>query len=177
MVELGEAGGHLAAARSGGGDDHQGAGGLDIIVLTVALVADDEGHVAGIALDAVVAVHLDPHVLQLGLELVRAALAAVLGDHNAAHIEALVLEFLDQAEHVHVVGDSQVVAHFVLFNVRGVDGDDQLRLVGHLQQHPQLAVRGKAGEHSGGVEVVEELSAEFQVQFVAELADALFDVF
>ena len=98
------------------------------------------------------AVHLDAHVFQLGLKLIRPALAAVLGNHNASHVEALVLELLDQAEHVHVVGDAQIAPDLILL------------------------VRGKAGKNPGGVEVVEELAAKFQVQFVAELADALFNV-
>ena len=45
MVELGQAGGHLAAAGAGGCDDDEGALGRDVVVLAVALVADDAGHI------------------------------------------------------------------------------------------------------------------------------------
>ena len=38
VVELAEAYGHLAAAGSGGGDDHQRPGGLDVVVLAETLV-------------------------------------------------------------------------------------------------------------------------------------------
>ena len=74
------------------------AGGLNVIVLAVAFVADNEGHIAGVAFDTVMAVYFDVTVLQLGFELVGAALQpAVLGDDNASHIEALVTELLYQA--------------------------------------------------------------------------------
>ena len=63
-------------------DDYQGAGGLNVIVLAVAFVADNEGHIAGVAFDTVMAVYFDVTVLQLGFELVGAALAAVLGDED-----------------------------------------------------------------------------------------------
>ena len=93
------------------------------------------------------AVYPDSHVLQLALEEVRRRLAAVLGDHHTAHVQAR------------------------------VDGDDDLGLVRQLQQHPELAVRGKAGKHAGRVVVVKQLPAELQVQLVPKLADALPDVF
>ena len=38
-----------------------------------------------------------------------------------------------------------------------------------------LVVGGKAGQHAGGVVVVKELAAEFQVELAAEVFDALAD--
>ena len=55
VVQLGQTGGHFAAAGAGGRDDHQRALGLDVLVLAVALVADDAGHIVGVAGDLVVA--------------------------------------------------------------------------------------------------------------------------
>ena len=40
---------------------------------------------------------------------------------------------------------------------------------------PDLAVRRKAGQDPGGVIVVKELAAEFQIELAAELIDALPD--
>ena len=177
MVELGETGGHLAAARARCRDDYQGAGRLDVIVLAVAFIADNERHIAGIAFDAVMAVHLDVAVLQLGLELVGAVLAAVLGDDNASHIEALVPEFLNKTEDILVVGDAQVMADLVLFDVSRIDGNEDFGLVSHLKEHTELAVRCKAGQDPGGVVVVKKLSSEFQIQLVSEFPNTLFDVF
>src|SRR5699024_9748542 len=48
MIELAEAGGHLAAAGAGGRDDDQAAGGLYVVVFPEALVRDDEGEVGGV---------------------------------------------------------------------------------------------------------------------------------
>ena len=176
VVELGETGGHFAAARPGGGDHHQGAAGLDELVAAVALVADDFGDVVGVALDGVVAVDLQPQPLQPGLEGVGGGLAGVAGDHHAAHIQPPAPELVDKPEHVAVVGDAQVPPDLVLLNVAGVDGDDDFRLVPELLQHPQLAVRLEAGEHPAGVVVVKELAPELQIQLAPELGDPVPDV-
>ena len=176
MIELGQAGGHLAAAGAGGGEHHQGTGGLHIVVAAEALVADDFRDVMGIALDAVVAVDLDAQLLQAGLEGVGGGLAGVLGDHDAAHIQAAGAENVDQAQYVHVIGDAQIAAHLVFLDVGGVDDDDDLRVVLELLQHPDLAVGGEAGQHPGGVIVVKQLSAKLQIQLAAELRNAVLNV-
>ena len=176
MVELGQTGGHLAAARSGRCDDHQRTACFNIIILPVSFIADDERNIAGIAVNAVVAIGPNTHVLQLGTEHIRSALAAVLGDHHAAHIQALVLEFLNQAQNIHIIGDSQVLANLVLFDIRRVDGDDDFCLIRQLQEHAQFAVRREAGKNTGGVVVIKEFSSKLQIELIAELADALSDM-
>ena len=80
VIELAEAGGHLAAAGAGCGDHHQRAGGLDIVVLAVPLIADDVGDVVGVALDGVVAVDPHPQLLQPQAEGIGGGLPGVLGD-------------------------------------------------------------------------------------------------
>ena len=45
-----------------------------------------------------------------------------------------------------------------------------------LQMLLQLGVRLEAGQHAGGVVVIEQLAAEFQIQLVVELRDPLPDV-
>ncbi len=47
MIQLGKAGGELAAAGAGGGNDDQWAGGLNVGVGTVAGIADDGIYVGG----------------------------------------------------------------------------------------------------------------------------------
>ena len=173
VVELGQAGGHLAAAGAGGGDHHQGAAGLDILVLPKPLVRDDMGNVVGIARDGVVAVHPDPQLLQPGLESVGGGLPGILGDYHTAHIQLHGAERVDEAEDVAVVCDAQVPPHLVLLNVGGIDGDDDLRAVLHLCQHPDLAVRLKPGQHPAGVEIIKQLASKFQVQLAPELGDTL----
>ena len=69
------------------------------------------------------------------------------------------------------------MADLVFLNVCRIDGNDDLSLVCQLQKHVQLAVRRKAWQDTGSVIIVEQLSAELQVQLVSELADPLADVF
>ena len=176
VVELAQAGGHFAAARAGGGDHHQGAAGLQILVFAKALVADNLGDVVGIALDGIVAADLDAQALQPGLKQVGGGLAGIAGDHHAAHRQAPAAEDVDEPQHVAVIGDAQVAPDLVLLDVPGVDGDDDLRLVLQLLQHADLAVWLESGQHPGGVVVVKQLAAELQIQLSAELRDAVPDV-
>ena len=173
VVQLGEAGGHFAAARARGGDHHQAAGGLHILVFAEALVADDKGDVGGVAWDGVVPEHLYPQGLQTLLEGLRRGLGVVLGQHHAAHIQANAPEGVDQPQHVHVVGDAQVPADLVLLDVPRADDDDDFRLVLHLQQHLHLAVGQKAGQNPGGVVVVEKLASKLHVKLAPKQLDPL----
>ena len=50
VVELGQAGGQLTAARARAGDDHEGFLGFDILVRAVPLIADDQIHVRWVPL-------------------------------------------------------------------------------------------------------------------------------
>ena len=176
VVELAEAGGHLTAARAGGGDHHQGTGGLHVLVLAKALVGDDLGNVVGVAGNGIVAVHPHAQALQPLLEQVGRLLAGILGDHHAAHIQVHAPEGVDQAQHIAVVGDAQVAPDLVLLNVGGIDDQNDLRLVLHLGQHADLAVRLKARQYPAGVEVVKQLAAKLQVQLAPELGNALLNV-
>lgn len=49
MVELGKAGGKLAGAGAGGGNDDEGSGCLDIRIGAVAFVGNDGGNVGRVA--------------------------------------------------------------------------------------------------------------------------------
>ena len=176
VVELAQAGGHLAAARAGGGDHHQGAGGLHIVVLAKAIVRDDLGNVVGIAGNGIVAVHPHAQALQPLLEQVGGLLAGVLGHNHAAHVQIHAPEGVNETQHIAVVRDAQVAPDLVLFNVGGVNDQNDLRLVLHLGQHADLAVRLKARQHPAGVKVVKQLAAKLQVQLAPELGNALLDV-
>lgn len=53
------------------------------------------------------------------------------------------------------------------------DCDDDFHVVGELLEHANFAVGLKAWQNAACVVVVEELSAELEVQLSTELADAL----
>ncbi len=99
-----------------------------------------------------------------------------MGDDHAAYIKAPVCKDADQTEYVQVIGNSQIITDFVFCDVRGIDDDDDFRLVGKLHQHAEFAVRFKARKDSGGMIVVKELAAEFKIQFITELANTFTDV-
>ena len=135
MVELGKAGGHLSASRSRRRDDDERLRCFDIIISAVSLVAHNQRYVAGISVDDVVAVDAYADFFQLALEEIGCLLSGVLGDDDTADIEPPVREGLNQAEHIHIVGDAEIVTYLVLLDVGGIDGDDDLGLVGELHQH------------------------------------------
>ena len=176
VVELGEARRHLAAAGARRGDDDERVRRLDILVAAKALVAHDVGDVGGIARDGVVAVVANAKRVETLDEGIRCVLPRVLRDAHAADIKPQRAERVNQAQAVVIIGDTEVAAHLVLFNVVRVDRDDDLRVVAQLLKHADLAVGLEAGQHARGVKVVEELAAELQVQLAAELADALADM-
>ena len=109
----------------------------------------------------------------MALEGIRRRLAGILSDDDAADIQPNAAESVDQAQHVQIVRDAQIPAHLVLFNVGGVDDNDDFGHVLQVQQHADLAVRRKTRQYARGVEVVEKLSAEFQVQLVVKFFNAL----
>ena len=176
MVQLGEAGGHLAAAGAGGGDNHQRTGGFDIVVAAKALVADDMRYVGGIIVDLVVAVDLDAQILHVFLEGICGVLTRIACQNNASHVKADATEAVDKAHDLAVVGDAQVSAILVVFNVGGVDGNDDLGLVCQSLQHTELGIGRKAGKDTGGVVIVEQLPAEFHVKLASEGIDSVTDL-
>ena len=101
------------------------------------------------------------------------ALARILGDHDAAHIEAQGAEYINKAQHIFIVGDAQVAPKLIFLNIAGVDGDDDLHLVTHGLQHFDLAVGLESRQDTGGVMVVKELAAKLQIQLTAEAGAAL----
>ncbi len=119
VVELGEAGRHLARPGAGGGDDDQRAAGLDEFIAAKALVADHMGDVGGVIGDGVVAVDPDAALLQRFFEDIGGVLAGVAVEHHAPHIQAHRAEGINEAEHLAVVGDAEVTAVLVGLDVGG----------------------------------------------------------
>ena len=129
VVELGEAGRHLAAAGARRGDDDERVRRLDVLVAAKAFVAHDMGDVGRVARDGIVTVVANAQRVEPLDEGVRRVLPRVLRDAHAADIETERAERVDQAKAVVIVGDAEVAAHLVFFNVVRVDRDDDLRIV------------------------------------------------
>ena len=176
MIKLAQAGCHFAAARAGCGDDDEAALGLNIIVLAEAVFRHDKLDIRGVIGNYIVAVDTHAERFEPLLEHLCCRLTAVVGDDDAADIQADAAEGVDKAQCVLVVGDAEVAAALVALDIIRRDGDDYLRIVLHLEQHPHLAVRPEAGQNTGGVVVVKQLAAEFKVQLAAELRYPVTDI-
>ena len=119
----------------------------------------------------------DPALGELFCKAVGRGLAGILGDHHAVYRNVHGVDVVDEAQDLHVVADAKVRAHFGFFNVARRDAEDDLGLVAQFMQQADLAVYVEAGQHPGGVVIVEQLAAELQIQLAAELVDASKDVF
>ena len=176
VIELTEAGGHLAAAGAGSSDDHKRTGSLDILVLAETLFGVDEFDVGGIAFNNVMVIHADAHAFETASEGGGAGLTVVVRDDDTGNEETAVGELIAQTQNVHIVGDAEVVADFVRVDVEGTDDDDDLGIVTQLHQHVQLTIGLETRQHAAGMVVVEELAAKLHVEFVSKLGYALLDV-
>ncbi len=121
-------------------------------------------------------VDLDSERFHTLLERICGRLTLVLGQHNAADIESDLGEHVEKAHNIDIIGDTEVAAYLVFFDVARVYHDDDLGIVLELEEHLELAVGLEAGQYSRCVIVVKELSAELEIELVAKLRNALSDV-
>ena len=135
MVQLGQTHSHFAAARTGGRHHHQGTSGLHIFVFAVSLVADNQGHIGGVAGNGVMEIDLQSQMLQLGFELIRRRLAAIAGDDHTAHIKPDAPESIDQAKCIGIISDTQIAPDLVFLDVGSVDGHNHLGLIRQALKH------------------------------------------
>ena len=127
-------------------------------------------------MDRVVAVDTQTERLELLFIGDGGGLSCKTCQHNASDQKAVGCKGVYKAEKIHVIGDSQVTADLVFFNVCRVNDDHDLHLIPQCFQHCDLGVRRKTRQHSGGMVIIEKLAAEFQIELSAELGDALFYV-
>ena len=177
MIELRKAGCHLSASRSWCCDDNERSGSFDIIILSVAFITYNKGGIAWISRDQVKLVNTDSQLLQTFLEEIGTFLAGVLRDAYTSYIQATACKLIHKTEHVFVIGNAKVAAHFILVNVIGTDNNNDLRLIRKLHQHAEFAVRFKTRKNTGCMVVVKQFAAEFKIKFVAELTDPFTDMF
>ena len=176
VVQLGKAGCHLARAGARGGYHDQRTGGFHVVVQAEALFACDMLDVEGVTGDGVVEVAGNAQAVHAVAEGIGVGLVGVLGDDDAADVEAHGAQDVHQAQYFLLVGDAQVAAHLALLDVVRVDGDDDFDVVDQALQHVDLGVGRESGEHARGMVVIEDLTAEFQVELSSEFIDSFPDV-
>ena len=121
------------------------------------------------------AVHLHAQGLQLPLIGDGALLSLISCQNHAAHKEAVAAEGVDQTQNIHVIGDAQVSADLVLLNVIGIDDQDDLHVLPNLDQHVDLRIGPESRKNPGGVIVIKQLAAEFQIELSSKLSDPFAD--
>src|SRR5699024_10637423 len=177
VIELGKAGRHLSASRSRSSHDDKRSGSLDVVILTVAFVADDERDIGRISGYIIMKVYRNVHRLQSVLEENSALLSRKLSDHDAAHVQILLPVRLDQAENIRIICDAEISADLIFLNIFCADRDHDLSLAAQFLEKAELAVRSEAGQDSGRVVIIEKLASELKIELIVELADPVTDVF
>ena len=177
VIDLREAGGELAGTWSRRGDDDEVAGGFHVVIEAEAAVGDHELGIRRVAGDHPVARDLKAEALQaLGEGDGHVIAILQLGQHHVVDQETAVTEDVDEAEGVLLVGDGEVGADLAALQVTGIEADDDLDVFLDVLQHRDLVIRREAGQDAGGVVVVEELAAHFEVEFPTDLLAPLVDV-
>jgi len=116
----------------------------------------------------------DPAAFQLVLELVGGGLVVVACDDHGGDIDFPVVQVVDQFHGVGIVGDSEIGAHFLAFDIAGVDAQDNFRLILELMEHAHFYVGVITWEDARGVVIEEEFAPEFEIEFVVAI-DSLQD--
>ena len=176
VIQLREASGELARARTGGSDHDERTGGLDKLVLAIAVVGHDQVDVVRIALDGIVQLGGNAERVQAIAEHIGGGLAGVLGDDHGRDGKAVAAEQVDQAQHILVIGNAKVTTSLVFLDMVCIDCDDDLDIIGNTLEHAKLAVRFKTRQHTARVIVVKQLAAKLQIELAAKLRDALLNV-
>ena len=176
VIQLREASGELARARAGRRHDDERTGGLDKLVLAIAVVGHDQVDIVRIPLDGIVELGGNAERVQAVAEHIGSGLAGVLGDDHGRDSKAVAAEQVNQAQHILVIGNAKVTTSLVLLDVVRVNGDDDLDVVGYALEHAKLAIRLKTRQHAARVIVVKQLAAKLQIELATKLRDALLNV-
>ena len=173
MPDLAEASRHFAAAGAGSRYNDQGTIGFDIIIFSKAVFGKNKTDIGRIVGNDVVNIDRKTEIFEFFFEFHRRGLTAILSDDDTADIETAIAERVDQAKSIEIVGDAEVTAALVAFDIIGADGDDDLRFVFHPHEHFYFGIGLEAGQNTAGVVIVEKFTAELQIKLTAETCDTL----
>ncbi len=77
-----------------------------------------------------------------------------MGDDHRSDHETALLELAAQTQHVHVVGDAEILTNLVLLDILCADHYNYLRAVLKLTEHLQLDIGLEARQHAACVMIV-----------------------
>lgn len=101
-------------------------------------------------------------------------MAIVEGDDDVIYSDVAAAEKFDEADDFGLVRDDAVGTDFGFFDIAGIDAEDDFDIVTKFLDEANFEIWLKAWEDTGGVVVVYEFAAKFDVEFVKE-GDALLD--
>ena len=177
MIDLRQAGAHLAAVRARAGDDDKWLFHRNIRIAAEAVFTDDVVEIVRIARDFTMEEDADAVFFQTAFEFERGGLPVESRDDDARDVDVAVAEVVDKPHRVVVVCDAEIRADFLAFDIACMDADDDVRAGGEVLQQLHLDVWIEAGQDARGMEIADEFAAEFQIQPLSGRADALHDVF
>ena len=154
VINLRKANSHLSTSRTRSSHHHKFTSRFDKFILAVTVIAHDERNVARIARNRVMAIDLETKGFKLFLVSDSTRLFLPTGQHDAAHVKPVTAERINQAENVLIVGDSQVTANLVLFDVASVNRNDDFGLVLDFFKHADLRIGSKARQDAACMMVI-----------------------
>ena len=166
MVELRETRCELAAQRPWPRDHNDRLSCLDIFICPVSFIAYDNIDIGRIPLCVAVNAHLDSPTLQFVLEEQRRRLVFIACNDDACDFDPPLTEIINKFQRVAVIRDSKIGTHFLSLDVTRVDAEHHLRFIAQLLQQTDLYIGIEAGKNSGGVIIIDQLAAEFEIQLV-----------
>ena len=104
------------------------------------------------------------------------------GNDNAVDFQAVSSQIINQAKHIHIISNAKVTADLIALNIPGIDADNNFCLIFKLLKQFDLCVFVKTGKDSLGVEIVNQFTTKFKVEFVVivypfqNILGLLFDV-
>ena len=129
MVKLRQAGRHLSTARPRCRDDNKRTLCLDIFILSIPLITHDMGNITWVSNNLIVTVRLDSKLCKLLAEKLCRCLSCILCQTHTANIQSYCLEFVDQAQHIHIICNSIIITHLVILDILCTDHDHDFSLV------------------------------------------------
>jgi len=168
MIDLREARGHFSAARARPGDDYQRFFSLNKIIGPVSFITDNQIDLCRIAFCKLMSKDLYISALQFVLEELCGWLAVVSCNDNPQDVDPPSSKVIYEFEGLCIIGDAEICSNLFSFNIPRVYAKEYISLILQFLEEPHLDIRIIPGQYPCGMKVKQELSAEFEVEFIIE---------